>query len=430
VLRCQDRGNLLNSYWTKKRGSGSMPSLNFDARDYNRRPIASVPEIKACTQGAQSRIKQDAQLLQIVKIKPEMVRATNLRVPRSSKSQKRKDRGENLVEQDIALLNRIANDSNLDLAARKRARLAAETLSRLLSDSNSLANVAKATGVDSQCRGLKDADLAELVANAALTGRRSLLYRALSRIAASHSECCDLSSEIHVMELALRLFELYSVALADELGRRQRRKEDPDGQLVRQILVEEEARGERIQEVANQRTRGLWFPHDRTDGGKDAASEMAATIWELLTDLAGTSPAAANPGALLAFMTGRLNPVLRRARDYVRNQIETADRRIQKEEPGNPLSLIPLVELLPSRSDPPGDLNRYLLVEQLRSRADLSALETSILRKLYVEGQTQKEAARSLRLSQSVVSKIKSTSITKLAKALVSQSDQRASRRR
>jgi hypothetical protein len=249
-----------------------------------------------------------------------------LNFPLSSKLQDRKDRGENLVKQDIALLNRFANDSNLNPAERKRARLAAETLNRLLSDSVSRAKAAKATGVDSWCRRLKDTDLAQLVAEA-LAGRRSVLYQALSKIAASRYECCDLPSEIYVLEFAKRLFELYSVALAGELGRRQKRKEKPDGQLIRRILVEEEVRGELIHEVAKQRTQRLWFPGDRTDGREDAASEMPTRTWELIADFSHTAPAAANPIALTAFMTGRFNRVLGRARDDVRTKIQTSGRR-------------------------------------------------------------------------------------------------------
>jgi RNA polymerase sigma factor (sigma-70 family) len=346
---------------------------------------------------------------QIVRIEPEMVRATESRSPHSSELQNRRDRGENLVEQDIALLNRFANDSNLNRAARKRARLAAETLKRLLSDSNSMANAAKATGVDSWCRRLKDADLAQLVPEA-LAGRRSVLYQALSKIAASHHECCDLPSEIRVLELAKWLFDLVCVALADELGRRQKRKEKPDGQLIRRILVEEEVRGELIHEVAKQRTQGLWFPGDRTDGREDAASEMAARIWELVADFSHTAPPAADPLALTAFMTGRFNRVLGRARDNVRTKIETSGRRTKKQAMSSADDegdvLIQLVEQRPSESQPAEAWDRTILVEQLLSRAGLSEEEGRILELSYNSEKTQQEIAVSLGVTQGHVSKI------------------------
>jgi RNA polymerase sigma factor (sigma-70 family) len=336
-------------------------------------------------------------------------RAAALNLLLSSKLQIQKTDGENSVEQDIALLSRIANDFNLNPAERKRARLAAETLNRLHSDMNSRVIAAKATGVESWCRGLEDAELARLVADA-MAGVRSALYHALSEVAASRFDCCDLQSEIHVMKLEQWIFELYTVALAGELGRRQRRKEDLDGQLVRHIVVEEESRGERIQEVAIQRTQGLWFPGDRTDGREDAASEMAARIWELIGDFAHTEPAAANPLVLTAFMTGGLNRVLGRARDTVRTKIETTGRRAKNQAipsaDDEDDRLIQLAEQRPTQSQPAEAWNRTILVEQLLSRAGLSEEEGRILELSYSSEKTQEEIAVSLGVTQGHVSKI------------------------
>lgn len=327
----------------------------------------------------------------------------------SAKLQPRQDQQENLVEQDVAVLRRIASDPQSDTAVRKKAKHSAEALEYLHSASNALAVAAKATGVDSWCRALNDHDLAHLVADA-LAGRRSVTYRALSAVAASRFECGDLQSESHVMGFARWLFELCSVALADELARRQEQTENLDARLVRRILVEEKVRGEGIQKIACQRTHGLWIPGDLTEGSQDAASEMATSIWELIADLAGTIPVAANPQALVAFMSGGLNRVLGRARDDVRNKIRTTIRRVKKPDSSSrdekDDALVLLAEQRLDQTKPCEEWDRRLLVEQLLTRVGLSELEGKVIKLHYFEGKTQEETAASLKVSQGQVSKI------------------------
>jgi RNA polymerase sigma factor (sigma-70 family) len=330
---------------------------------------------------------------------------------------------ENLVDQDIAVLKRMAEDAGRDPQQRRKAKQAAETLEFLKAQSDFHSEAAKAIGLDSRCRMLSDEDLAQLIADAS-KGHQSTLYNSLATSAASCSSC-DLASELSVVAFARWLYDLVCVALVDELALRQDQRENFDGQRVRAILVDEAHRGEQIQELADRYARYLWIPGDQVAGREDAASEIVTRILPQINDLASASPVATSPGALLAFMTGKLNRVLGRALDGLRTQIETEDRRAKKQSSlqvdADDVCLVPLFEQRSTEINPFPDLEQKLLIEQLLSR--VSEKEAELIKMQYFEGKTQEDIALTNGMSQGQVSKILSEAIETLRQASKNQSD-------
>lgn len=313
------------------------------------------------------------------------------------------------LDGDLAALEKFAEDPRQDVRQRKKARKAAAQIRVLTTRADYLSRCAKMMKLDSWCRALSDADLSQWVADS-VTGRYSALYSIVGACAAFSLQECDASSELHVWNRTQQLYELFCVAFTEELGGRQRQNEDVDGRIVRRLLVEEDTRGELLEELGQRITGWLWLPGDQKEGRRDAVSVVTATIWEDIHKFAAVSPIAANPSALTAFMAGKLNRVPGRARDHLRTEIETADRRgrgeLSQSADEEADSQVQLVEQLSAPKDFSEELGRKLLVEQLLSRAGLSELEETVIKLHYFEDKTQKETAASLKVSQGQVSKV------------------------
>ena len=328
----------------------------------------------------------------------------------------------NPLEVDLVHLKHIAQDARNDSSTRANAlKVAARIEEFMSSDVSYFSQAANKLGFTAWSQTLGDDELARLLADA-LNSDSPVLYKAATDFALAFFRPSDLSSESGVKGLAQWLFDVISVALADELDRRQRQNENTDGAMLREIVVgvDERDRGEQLLELSQRLTAGLWMPGDRPEGEKDAASEALTRIWDIVGTFTNLSPVAADSEALLAFMTAKLNRVLRSARDDVRTKIKTADRRAKKQFSSDDdanAGLVELAELRLAGSGRHQECEHRLLVEQILSQADLSEKEERVIKNHYLEDKTQKEIAQLVGISQGQVSKILEEATKKLFQA-------------
>jgi RNA polymerase sigma factor (sigma-70 family) len=318
--------------------------------------------------------------------------------------------GQNPLERDLVDLRRIAQDDRNNSASRLKAEEAAAKVDWFLTKGNDwFHKEAKRLGVSKWCAELSDEQIAYLVSDS-VREPEPIVYRAAHTALKECflSEGCLPGWRFHY--LVRWLFNVMTVALATEVGRRQQQAENPAGRALREVLVEEDARADLLSELSQETTGWLWMPGDIKEGRRDAVSEVIARIWEDIDGFAAVVPVAANPAALKAFMGGEFNGVPQRARDHLRTLIETAHRRAKKnrshsaDEEAD--TQVQLVEQLADPKNFSDEWDRKLLVEQLLSRGDLSELENKVVRSHYFEGETQEEIAASLPVSQSKVSKV------------------------
>jgi len=321
------------------------------------------------------------------------------------------------LDEDLAALEKFAEDPRQDEIQRGKARKAAAEIRVLVTRASYLLHCAKMMKLDSWCRALSDADLAGWVADSG-TGRRSVLYSILGAFAACSLQECNASSELHVWSRTQQLYEIFCIALTEEVGSRQLQNENVEGRLVRRLLVEEDARGDLLSGLGKWITGWLWLPGDQKEGRRDAVSVVTAKIWEDIREFTTLTPIAANPAALTAFIAGKFNRVPGRARDHLRTEIETACRRgigeLSQLGDHEAHTQVQLVEQLPAPNNFSEESDRKLLVEQLLTRAGLSDLEGAVIELHYFEGKTQGETAASLKVSQGRVSKVLSELIQKM----------------
>ena len=302
------------------------------------------------------------------------------------------------LEQDIYLLRWIIADPHVKTSVKDAAKRKIERLEPLCERLVELEKQGKQLGIEALCQTLDNRTLAFLVADVVRNNdvRDGLLYKILHEAVKSFFLQKGWLPNWKFHSLVHLWFDLFGVALGDEVGRRQRLNEDASGRPVRELLVEESARGKLLTKLGKQVRWKLWLPEEP----EDTASMAVEKIWEDVYELGTVSPVAANPDALLAFVQGRLNKTFGRARDAIRNRIETERRRAEVMEPDPSV-----LDNLDERKDSAASLNQKLLVEQIVSRAGPTEAERGLLAILFSEGYTQTEAADKLGVSQGEVSK-------------------------
>jgi RNA polymerase sigma factor (sigma-70 family) len=222
-------------------------------------------------------------------------------------------------------------------------------------------------------------------------------------------------------------------ALRQEYLSRRQKNESLDGRAVREILVEEQKRGKLLKDLADKKMIGRFFPGEIRFQAEDAPAEAMAEMWERISEYTKTSPVAADPNALRAFMEGALNRIPQHSRDRVRTLIETENRRLimceQNTDQGDgsesqqdsssaqaqPRRVLVELETIPDKRSCVEDHLDKILVEQLLTTLEPRDKE---LITLSLEGYTEREVAARLGMTQSAVSKRLHTIQTKLKKAV------------
>jgi DNA-directed RNA polymerase specialized sigma24 family protein len=287
-----------------------------------------------------------------------------------------------------------------------------------------LSKAAKQLGIDSMCEKLRSEEIAFFIAlpqygaesNVRRMLRTNLVEPSLQRL----EKLPGWNGEAFLTLYCL----VFNHALRREYLSRRRNNENEYGRAVREALVEEEKRGELINKLGKDVTRGLIFPNEVGWNSwwksEEAPQEAVLKILERASEFTRITPVAADQKACQAFMEGSLNNIPQKARDHVRTLIETEIRhsdfvidvqgRTEHGENGNSGSssrqqtegMHVLVEIKGSR---PANQENKILVEQLLSLPALKPADKEIVRLVLHEGRTQKEAATVLRMSQGQVSK-------------------------
>jgi len=318
--------------------------------------------------------------------------------------------GPNPLEQDLEDFEQLAKSSP-DPQVRKAFAKLASLIKDVESLKPRLSEAAEELGIDALCEKLPSEEIAFLIAlpqNGAESNVRMMLRKNLLEPSLQRPEK-RWAGEMFLEFLCL----VFQHALRREYMSRRSKSENRSGSAVRQLLVEERSRGELIAKLGKDATHGLFFPREFRWKSEEAPAEANLKIWERVSGFAETTPVAADPKALQAFMEGSLNDIPQQARDHVRNLIETETRRSdvvidvqgRKEERSSPgqqrEGMQVLLEIKCSR---PADQEKKILVEQLLSLPGLKLADKEIAR-LLCEGRNQKETATALGMSQSQVSK-------------------------
>ena len=235
-------------------------------------------------------------------------------------------------------------------------------------------------------------------------------------------------------EFLTRCFLIFHHAFRREYLSRRQKNESPDGRAVREILVEERKRGELVSRLGKKKTAGLFFPGERRWRSEDAPAEANLGILERISEYIRSTPVAADPNALCAFMKGGLNRIPQHSVDHVRNLIETENRRLTRaqkttdgdgsesqESPSSqaePRRVLVELEKIADKSRV-GDEHNEMLIEQLLSMPGLKPTDQQLVR-LRLEGRTQEEVAALLGITQGQVSKKLRIIRTALKKAVQS----------
>jgi RNA polymerase sigma factor (sigma-70 family) len=200
---------------------------------------------------------------------------------------------------------------------------------------------------------------------------------------------------------------IFRTALLNEYRKRRDRNESEDGRVMREVIVREDERGEILQGASEALIPGLFFPGEHRGRSEEAPAEARLQIWKAICEFAHVSPAAANPAALEAFMSGRFNNVLEQSRLAVRTVVETQTRRESRRDPGpaperEPQETKVLLEMARSK---PQEQEQKLLVEEVLSAAQLQKSDRKLFERYVLEGMTQEDLANELRVSQPQVCK-------------------------
>jgi RNA polymerase sigma factor (sigma-70 family) len=200
---------------------------------------------------------------------------------------------------------------------------------------------------------------------------------------------------------------VFRTALTKEFQRRRNQNETEDGQLIRELLVEESNRPEILEKAARGLTDGLFFPDERPGSSEDAPAEAILQILKRIDAFIRISPVASNPVVIQAFMDGTLNGILEQARCHVRTLIETENRRLKLYDRGegsqresDPKEKRQLVEMVPDRR--PSQEDR-LLFEAVLAPLEPHDRELAVL--YFIEERTQEEIAVDYGLTQGAVCK-------------------------
>jgi hypothetical protein len=274
--------------------------------------------------------------------------------------------------------------------------------------------LAKLFGVTRACEEISDGHLSVILADTSMSKGRESVCNSVMR---------DVVADVFVANGPLpgphywRVVEFWSnllvAGILDEFDRRQKQNENAHGSAMRELIVEEDRRAELLEKLGDKASQGLWIPGEYPGHSEEGPALAREKIWESVSNLVAIEPPAANPKVLLAFMRGALNKVLKSARYHVQTLIETELRRSARmvfadhvfptrkwEEETDPE---PLTAQLPGEVR--GDPDWVLLVEQHRSKGQLTDRERKLIEFVKVKGHTQKEAAAKFGISQSTISK-------------------------
>ncbi len=278
--------------------------------------------------------------------------------------------------------------------------------------------LAELFGVTRACKEISDGHLSVILADMVASmskGRESVFNSVVRDVVADFFVANDLLPGRHYMRVVRFWSNLLCAGLAEEFGRRTEQSETASGRETAELIVEEDEdkRAELLKTLGNKVNKRLWFPGEYPGQSEEGPALAREKVWESVSNLVAIEPPAANPEVLLAFMRGALNKVLESARDHVRARMETEHRRSRRmvfadhvfptrkwEEETDPE---PLTAQLPGEVR--GDPDWVLLVEQRRSKGQLTDRERKLIEFVKVKGHTQKEAAAKFGISQSTISK-------------------------
>lgn len=331
----------------------------------------------------------------------------------------------------IEFLRNRGNDPKLSLEERARARVVVKFCEREREATRFRDRLAWAeiSGIQEEATQLGALEIAEVIADmvVAIGVPTSKLYDAIEADIRCRSP--RWLPEQFIDSLAVRWFGVISVALITESGRRSDQTEDDNGGKIRELLVEEDERGERLQQLAEQISKGLWLsPYSdgvdwSAEGADEARSLAQEKIWEKLYELASVDPVASDPSFHLALMQGSFNTILAHVRYHIRTQVETQERRstffeFSQLDPDETLGTKTAEQ--GARGDVEGNLYRKLLVEQICQEAAISEEDRLLVELVKRDGYSQNEAIRELGLtiSQSEASKRIAEALKKMAEAV------------
>jgi hypothetical protein len=223
---------------------------------------------------------------------------------------------------------------------------------------------------------------------------------------------------------------LMRLALSDEANqeflKRQRERETRQSAEVRELLVEEDSRGQRLKEAAKQAIGYLWQPGGLTVGREELRAQAVMAIWENVAPLAEAAPRAGGD-ALLSYLDGSLNRVIDAAHEHVRNGVRT-ERRHRKALEAYAERAETVDSFDDGRSDSEGFFVEQvyddtqsrvagLLLEQVFQRAKLNDNELQLLEDYFFNEHSQEQIASRMQVNQSTVSRHLEIACEKLRKA-------------
>jgi RNA polymerase sigma factor (sigma-70 family) len=288
--------------------------------------------------------------------------------------------------------------------------------------------LAELLGVTQACKDLSDGHLSAIIADMVATelkGRESLLESVLRDVVGDFFVANDLSPGPHYWRVVRFWSNLFVAGLLDEMDRREKINDRKGfGRKITELIVEEDRRDKLLQKLGKQVAEWRSFTGECPEPSEDAQSEACNKIWEQVRSFTSCEPPAANPYFLYATITGAFKKILLHARDHLwsirKREREEAkklfalDDRPTEPKGGNPSGVIPLQSIPPN-----GRLNRSeerlatkLLVDQVLRH--LEDDERKVVTLVEVEGRTQAEVAKKLKISQPTVSRLWESAMEKL----------------
>jgi len=317
--------------------------------------------------------------------------------------------------QDVALLNKVVNDPAVPAATREGASKWRDFFVRENARIEFLSEVAEVTGIRAEFEALSNSELAkwisEVLEKNGEDGPFSFVY-SLGQAFSEFAQAPELLTTTR--ELLLGVF---TAGLVNEFGRRCSEHETNDGRDVSELVVEVYNRDQILLNLGKRAVKVSRCRREATRLSIETSSMAQEFIWVSLSNILPTGVLdennipATEPAFLEALMEGAFNKILKQATYNLGTAIKTEGRRRKQMEYDSDAvenyssitdqTLLP--DGYPAERNLEAAVRRKILVEQIKSKADLTEREQKVI-ELCMSGDTQEEIAKKLSVTQGTVS--------------------------